>query len=58
MKFLVQVLNSTAQIILELLTIIPILNTPNFVNKKIVLKRDVHDNSNACHMHQLYAKVE
>ena len=58
MKFLVQVLNSTAQIILELLSIIPILNTPNFVNKKIVLKRDVHDNSNAYQMHQLYAKVE
>ena len=52
MKFLVQVLNSTAQLILELLIIIPVLNTTNFVNKKIVLKLDVHDNSNTCEMHQ------
>ena len=58
MKFLVQVLNSTAQPFLELLIIIPILNIPNFVNKIIVLKRDVHDNSNTCEMHQSYAKVE
>ena len=34
MKILVQVFNSTAQLILELLIIIPILKKSNFVNKK------------------------
>ena len=48
MKMLVQVLNRTAHRILELLMIIPILLTLNFVNKKIVLKRDAHGNSNTC----------
>ena len=57
MKILVQVLNSTAQLVLELLIIIPILKTPNFVNKKL-LKRDIRDNSNTCKVQQSYAKVE
>ena len=57
MKILVQVLNSTAELVLELLIIIPILKTPNFVNKKL-LKRDIRDNSNTCKVQQSYAKVE
>ena len=59
MKVLVQVLNSTAQLILELLIIIPISKRhQTLCIKKLALKHDACDNWNACKMPQSYAKVE
>ena len=59
MKVLVQVLNSTAQLVLELLIIIPISKRyQTLCIKKLALKHDACDNWNACKMPQSYAKVE
>ena len=55
MKILVELLNIAAQLFLELLIIIPILKTLNFVNKKLP-KGDVRDNSNTCKLHSYMPK--
>ena len=54
MKILVEVLNSTALFILEYTKFC---EDTNFCEYKIVLKRDVRENSNTCKLHQSYAKV-